>query len=156
MRHFFEQAATELNVDTKILRPETEEYLCRMNWPGNVRQLQNTCRWLTVMASGREIHVNDLPPELLEQPATGGGSSEEGEGGGSWQVNLRRWADQELALGKDKILDTAVPEFERIMIEAALQKTRGRKRDASNLLGWGRNTLTRKLKELGMSGADED
>ena len=154
MAHFFAQAAKELNVDPKVLKSETEEYLCQLDWPGNVRQLQNTCRWLTVMASGREVHINDLPPELLEQPVQ---SSTPGDGQAvSWQAGLRQWADRELALGKDKILDVAVPEFEQIMIEAALQKTRGRKRDAANLLGWGRNTLTRKLKELGMAGGDED
>ncbi|MBD2859977.1 nitrogen regulation protein NR(I) [Spongiibacter sp. KMU-158] len=148
MQHFFSRAGAELNVEPKRLRPDTEEYLSQLDWPGNVRQLENTCRWLTVMASGREIHINDLPPELLEQPAG------ETPSGGSWQDNLRRWADQELMLGKDKLLDRAVPQFERIMIEAALKYTHGRRRDASNLLGWGRNTLTRKIKELGMGDDD--
>lgn len=149
MRHFLKRAATELAVEPKILRPDAEEYLTSLPWPGNVRQLENTCRWLTVMASGREIHIDDLPPELLQQadtPATGQ----------TWQEGLRNWADQELRRGRKGILDTAVPEFERIMIETALKHTGGRRRDASVLLGWGRNTLTRKINELGMENDDTD
>ncbi|KZX84185.1 nitrogen regulation protein NR(I) [Oleiphilus sp. HI0009] len=149
LTHFFlKRAADELAVEPKILRPETEEYLSAMPWPGNVRQLENTCRWLTVMASGRELHVSDLPPELLE-------SKEIQATGVTWQEGLRQWADQELKKGKDAILDTAVPEFERIMIETALSHTSGRRRDASLLLGWGRNTLTRKIKELGMESSED-
>jgi two-component system nitrogen regulation response regulator GlnG len=141
---FLNKAAEELSVDVKQLRPETEEYLSAMPWPGNVRQLENTCRWLTVMASGREIHVSDLPPELLDEDNTAPTAS-------TWQEALRKWADQELKKGKSAILDQAVPEFERIMIETALSHTGGRRRDASLLLGWGRNTLTRKIKELDMN-----
>lgn len=143
---FLGRAAKELSVETKQLRPETEAYLSAMPWPGNVRQLENTCRWLTVMASGREIHVSDLPPELLEQENSVASGS-------SWQDALRKWADQELKKGKRGVLDTLVPEFEGIMIETALAHTGGRRRDASLLLGWGRNTLTRKIKELGMDEA---
>ena len=149
MRHFLKQAAQELNVEPKILKEETETYLSTLPWPGNVRQLENVCRWLTVMASGREIHVNDLPRELLEQ--------EEGSSNaGSWQEQLRDWADRALKQGKHPILDTALPEFERVMIETALKHTGGRRRDAANLLGWGRNTLTRKIKELGMDEHAEE
>ena len=148
MHHFLKSAARELSVDPKVLRPETEEYLSTLPWPGNVRQLENICRWLTVMASGREIHVNDLPRELTEQ-------EEQAGTGQSWQENLRDWADKALKQGKDHILDSAVPEFERIMIEVALKHTGGRRRDAAALLGWGRNTLTRKIKELGMDEGEE-
>ena len=149
--HFLNKAAEELAVSPKILREETAEYLSTLPWPGNVRQLENTCRWLTVMASGREIHITDLPPELLDQDETSAT-------GTTWQEGLRNWADQELKRGKQGILDTAVPEFEKIMIESALKHTAGRRRDASILLGWGRNTLTRKIKELDMvsAGGDED
>ena len=149
LTHFFlKKAADELAVEPKQLRQDAEEYMSAMPWPGNVRQLENTCRWLTVMASGREIHVSDLPPELLENE----GSSPVGQ---TWQEGLRKWADQELKKGKDSILDIATPEFERIMINTALSHTGGRRRDASLLLGWGRNTLTRKIKELGMSSDEE-
>ena len=151
MQHFLKRAAKELAVEPKVLRPEAEEYLTTLPWPGNVRQLENTCRWLTVMASGREIHIDDLPPELLHQAET-----ETTATGHTWQEGLRLWAEQELKRGKKGILDTAVPEFEKIMIETALKHTGGRRRDASILLGWGRNTLTRKINELGLDHPDGD
>ncbi|MFZ5593318.1 MAG: nitrogen regulation protein NR(I) [Pseudomonadota bacterium] len=143
LRHFLNSAARELNVDPKALRPEAEAYLCRLDWPGNVRQLENTCRWLTVMASGREIHLEDLPPELKLESAPV-------VNGGEWESALRGWADQRLSQGETGVLDTATPVFERIMIETALKHTGGRRQDAARLLGWGRNTLTRKIKDLGM------
>ncbi|MBB4863033.1 two-component system nitrogen regulation response regulator GlnG [Pseudomonas nitritireducens] len=150
-RHFLARAAQELAVEPKLLKPETEEYLKNLGWPGNVRQLENTCRWITVMASGREVHVDDLPPELLTQP-------QDSLPAANWEQALRHWADQALGRGQSNLLDTAVPAFERIMIETALKHTAGRRRDAAVLLGWGRNTLTRKIKELGMKidGPDED
>ncbi len=141
--HFLKRAAEELEVEAKTLRPETEEFLSSLDWPGNVRQLENTCRWITVMASGREVLINDLPPELLDQRGNTQTS-------GNWEQALRFWADQQLTQGASNLLDTAVPAFERIMIETALKHTAGRRRDAANLLGWGRNTLTRKIKELNM------
>ena len=147
LTHFLQRAAEELEVETKSLRPETEEFLSTLDWPGNVRQLENTCRWITVMASGREVLVKDLPPELLEQKS-------DIQTSGNWEQNLRFWADQQLASGMTDLLDTAVPIFERIMIETALKHTAGRRRDAANLLGWGRNTLTRKIKELQMDTDD--
>lgn len=151
LEYFLHKAAEELEVEPKVLRPETEAYLTRMAWPGNVRQLENTCRWITVMASGREVLVSDLPPELLDE-AQAPVTSE------NWEQALRNWADRELARGERRLLDSAVPSFERIMIETALKQTAGRRRDAAELLGWGRNTLTRKIKELGMEAepADED
>lgn len=148
-RHFLRKAAEELNVEPKVLRPETEKYLTGLSWPGNVRQLENFCRWITVMASSREVHMNDLPPEFAEQELQRSDS-------GSWTQALEIWADQELSLGSRAILDQAVPLFERTMIEVALKHTAGRRRDAAVLLGWGRNTLTRKIKELGMYADDDD
>ncbi|MVW74508.1 nitrogen regulation protein NR(I) [Pseudomonas xionganensis] len=150
-RHFLARAALELAVEPKLLKSETEDYLRNLPWPGNVRQLENTCRWITVMASGREVHIDDLPPELLSQPQDNAPVS-------NWEQGLRQWADQALGRGQSNLLDSAVPAFERIMIETALKHTAGRRRDAAVLLGWGRNTLTRKIKELGMNvgGDDED
>ena len=142
LTHFLKRAAMELGVETKTPSPEVLDFLSRLDWPGNVRQLENTCRWLTVMASGREILLDDLPPELKQ-----------GEGGapaGNWQQSLAQWADQQLARGAEGLLDVATPEFERIMILAAMRKTGGRRQDAARLLGWGRNTLTRKIHELDM------
>ncbi|WP_338724391.1 nitrogen regulation protein NR(I) [Pseudomonas tolaasii] len=150
-RHFLSRAAQELAVEPKLLKNETEEYLKNLPWPGNVRQLENTCRWITVMASGREVHISDLPPELLSLPQDSAPVT-------NWEQALRQWADQALARGQSNLLDSAVPAFERIMIETALKHTAGRRRDAAVLLGWGRNTLTRKIKELGMKvdGGDDD
>ena len=143
LNHFLARAAKELNVDPKTPRPEVVEYLSSLEWPGNVRQLENSCRWLTVMASGREILVDDLPPELKEAPPAG-------VVGSSWEQTLAHWADQQLSKGVTGLLDVAVPAFERIMIRSAMKKTAGRRQDAARLLGWGRNTLTRKINELKM------
>ncbi|WP_299312522.1 nitrogen regulation protein NR(I) [uncultured Halomonas sp.] len=140
-RHFLAEAAKELATDIKVLTPEAETHLTRMAWPGNVRQLENTCRWLTVMASGREILVEDLPPELRADDGSGTVS-------GDWRTAFRDWADRALAAGHTHLLEEAVPDFERILIETALRHTGGRKGEAAELLGWGRNTLTRKLKTL--------
>ncbi len=145
MQYFFQKAAKELGGETKILLPETEQFLTSLSWPGNVRQLENACRWITVMASGREIHLRDLPPELSKAPTEAPASPQR-----EWTGQLHQWAHNELLQGKDHILRQAVPAFERVMIDVALQHTQGRKRDAAELLGWGRNTLTRKMKDFDM------
>ena len=152
-RHFLDRAAQELRVETKVLTPETESYIALLPWPGNVRQLENTCRWLTVMASGREVLISDLPPELLKKELLNKERPDKDQQTtktSGWEQRLKQWAEQELAMGHANILEKAVPAFERILIESALQHTSGRRRDASELLGWGRNTLTRKIKELGI------
>ena len=143
MDHFLNSAAQELGVEAKVLMPDTVAELQALEWRGNVRQLENTARWLTVMASGREIHREDLPGELNREAGPGGGD-------GDWRDSLRDWIRNSLAAGKVAILDEAMPEFETIMIETALAHTGGRKQAAARLLGWGRNTLTRKIKELGL------
>ena len=190
MRHFLVQAAKELNTEAKRVPPEVMEYLKQFAWPGNVRQLENVCRWLTVMAPGQDVHINDLPPELLGaeaprptplepisrvQPETRGAESagivpvtprEESiapgpapipvapmvptVSGATWFEALRSWADREFLSGRSGLLDEAMPRFERTMIEAALNATRGQRQEAARRLGWGRNTLTRKIQELGM------
>src|SRR3569832_1438424 len=144
-RHFLNRAAQEMEMEPKLLRPEVADYMSRLDWPGNVRQLEKPCRWLTVMASGREIHLEDLPTELKTQTPSGAGLD--------WETHLKHWAEQRLRAGDTGLLDTAVPAFERIMITTALTHTAGRRQDAARLLGWGRNTLTRKIKELGMGEA---
>ncbi|WP_257265170.1 nitrogen regulation protein NR(I) [Endozoicomonas sp. ONNA2] len=146
-RFFLDKAGKELEVEPKILHPETADFIGTLDWPGNVRQLENTCRWLTVMASGREVLPSDLPPELMAKGHSNPGSV---TGYGSWQQLFRQWCDRELAAGQVGILDQAVPAFETTVIEAALAYTGGRKKDAAELLGWGRNTLTRKIKELSL------
>ena len=149
MSHFLEQTGRELEVEPKVITADVEKVLSGMAWPGNVRQLENLCRWLTVMAPGQEIRPGDLPDDLHES------SMEPGAAGTDWQSMLRQWAVLQLAAGKTPLLDEALPEFERILIDVALAHTGGRRQDAARLLGWGRNTLTRKLKELGLSTAGE-
>jgi len=139
--YFLGAAAKELGTEAKILRPETEQHLMGLSWPGNVRQLENFCRWITVMASTREVYINDLPPEFAAQTTEDSPADE-------WTDALQNWADRQLSLGNKGILNNATPMFERTMIDIALKHTAGRKRDAADLLGWGRNTLTRKLKEF--------
>ena len=133
----------------------------QLPWQGNVRQLENTCRWLTVMITGREVYPEDLPSELKQIPIEKSGDVPSNlhldrVSIHHWDELLGQWAIQKLKNGEMKILDIATPMFERTLINAALQQTRGRKRHAAELLGWGRNTLTRKLKELGMDSADDD
>lgn len=142
-RHFLEVTAQELGTETKHLLPETESYLENLAWPGNVRQLENTCRWLTVMAPGQAVGIEDLPPELRE-------NEDEQMRAMDWETGLRRLIEQRLIRGETNILEKLNPNFERILIQAALNHTGGRKQDAARKLGWGRNTLTRKLKELGL------
>ncbi|MHB8534761.1 MAG: nitrogen regulation protein NR(I) [Sulfuricaulis sp.] len=142
-RYFMNQSAAELGVETKRLTPQAEEYMSALSWPGNVRQLENTCRWLTVMAPGQTVRVEDLPPELL---ATGAESAH----GTDWEARLKNTVEQRLALGEDDIFKDINENFERILIETALKHAGGRKQDAAKKLGWGRNTLTRKIKELGL------
>ncbi|NIR29730.1 MAG: nitrogen regulation protein NR(I) [Gammaproteobacteria bacterium] len=143
--HFLGVAARELHVERKRLHAETIAHLMHLEWPGNVRELENTCRWLTVMAPGDEIGPEDLPPELRAHGDRSGATDD-------WEAGLRRWAEQHLAAGGRRLLDLAVPRFERVMIETALEHAEGRRQDAARLLGWGRNTLTRKIKEHRMNG----
>jgi len=139
--HFLQKSAQELAVEPKLLLPKTEQFLCQLEWPGNVRQLENLCHWLTVMAAGREIHISDLPPELRDQQLSP-------EIVDNWEAALRSWAESTLKSNPENILSQSLPAFERVLIEAALDHTAGHKHDAALILGWGRNTLTRKIKAL--------
>jgi len=149
-RHFLQVNAKELEVDIKILTPEVISHFKSLAWPGNVRQLENVCRWLTVMAPGTEVSLEDLPPELINSPTDTPENTEQRQFG-SWENQLTAWAEEQVASGRGRLLDIATPVFEKTMIEFALNQTHQRKREAAELLGWGRNTLTRKLKELDMS-----
>jgi two-component system, NtrC family, nitrogen regulation response regulator GlnG len=135
LRHFLAQAARELKTPAKRLRPEVQAHLQALAWPGNVRQLENACRWLTVMAPGRDIHMADLPA---------------GRGDHDWPALLRQWAELKLRAGDKDLLGEALPQFERTLIRIALAECGGQRQEAARRLGWGRNTLTRKIKELGL------
>ncbi len=137
--HFLRLAAKELVVEEKELLPETTQYLSGLEWKGNVRQLENTCRWITVMAPTRKVRVEDLPLELR---------GEEEASAADWEKALEQWIRHHLSHNEEGLLDQVVPTMERILIDAALEHTAGKRQEAARLLGWGRNTLTRKLKEL--------
>lgn len=143
-KHFLAKASKELSVEMKSLSKSASQRLTELAWPGNVRQLENTCRWLTVMASGQEILASDLPPELTTTTA----QVEQASAVDDWTILLSNWADKQLISGKNNILDEAQIDFERILLDCALKHTHGHKQEAAKRLGWGRNTLTRKLKEL--------
>lgn len=110
-QHFLQQAARELNVEAKNLAPETEKFIAQLDWPGNVRQLENSCRWLTVMASGKQVLLSDLPPELTSAPKVIVSSTTGGQQ--SWQDALAAWVSQKLNAGEENILAEAGPEFEK-------------------------------------------
>ena len=143
MRHFLNLAAIELNTEVKQLKPEAERYLSSLPWPGNVRQLENICRWLTVMAAGREIHMEDLPPELKNSAYENATNNPD-----SWEILLENVISQQLLMGQTDVAKTIIPKVESILIKSALKYTSGKKNEAALLLGYGRNTLTRKIKEL--------
>jgi two-component system nitrogen regulation response regulator GlnG len=143
LMHYLDAAAIELGVESKTLTPEAAAALSGFDWNGNVRQLVNACRRLTVTAPGREIKAEDIPPDLGGVPGPAKLQDE-------WTRQLTSWADKRLAAGETPLLDDAMPEFERTLIRAALRKAEGGRQEAARLLGWGRNTLTRKLKELAM------
>ena len=141
VKHFFQKSSDELKEEKKYLSAEVEDYFMTLSWPGNVRQLENTCRWLTVMSPTREVKLEDLPDDLKVENV---------EQLNDWTKVLQSWSENYLSKGKNNLLEEAIPEFERTIIKVALNKTMGRKKEAAELLGWGRNTLTRKIKELGL------
>jgi len=141
VKHFFQKSSEELQEEKKFLSEEVENYFRTLSWPGNVRQLENTCRWLTVMSPSKEVKLEDLPDEL---------KLENSEEENNWKVVLKSWSENYLENGHKNLLEEVGPEFERTLIRVALNKTKGKKKEAAELLGWGRNTLTRKIKELGI------
>jgi two-component system nitrogen regulation response regulator GlnG len=174
LKHFLNQAAQEMKTPAKRPRPEVLAHLQSLDWPGNVRQLENTCRWLTVMAPGRDIHMADLPPELKSPAASAPAALHTGaalvvtgattpgmaaaaataaapDHAADWSSLLRQWAELKLRAGQNDLLGEALPEFERTLIRIALAECAGQRQEAARRLGWGRNTLTRKIKELGLN-----
>jgi two-component system nitrogen regulation response regulator GlnG len=143
VKHFLQQSAQELGVEAKQPSASALRYLATMGWSGNVRQLENVCHWLTVMAPGQNIDVADLPPELKEDSSKPTTAT-------SWQEALAAEVMDALNRGEQEILETRTKEFEKILISRALSHTGGRRIEAATQLGMGRNTLTRKIQELGI------
>ena len=151
VRHFLQKSAQELGVERKRISEATLEYLQTQPFPGNVRQLENLCHWLTVMAPAQIIEVADLPPEMRDQPGR--------ESPTSWIEGLSTEADRLIAASPGEVFDRLTREFERTLIRRALAATGGRRIEAAQLLGIGRNTISRKIQDLGMDegrGGDGD
>jgi two-component system nitrogen regulation response regulator GlnG len=148
LEHYLRFATQELSVAPKAFALETVAKLASYSWPGNVRKLVNLCRRLAVLAPGREVRVEDLPSELMAAVPAGLADAD-------WARALAVWAEARAMTAKRPLLDEAQPQLERVLIRAALKRTQGHRQEAAKLLGWGRNTLTRKLKELGMADADQ-
>jgi len=144
-RHFLQKSARDLAVEPKALSEDAQKVLTQFAFPGNVRQLENVCHWLTVMAPGQRIEVADLPPEVREAPVASGEA-----GDVDWQQALDRELAQALVRGERNVGDRLEQEFEKTLIRRALAHTGGHRMEAAAWLGWGRNTLTRKIQELGL------
>lgn len=170
--YFMQRAAKQLHNAEKQLHPAALQLMQAFEWRGNVRQLENVCLWLTVMTTGDTVKIEDLPPELLVNAASNVEQQQsdaayspnqnsqnnqliQTNNNQSWQQTLAIWAKQLLQTGETDILQTATPEFERVLLQAALNHSGGKKIAAANLLGWGRNTLTRKLQQLEMTSLEE-
>ena len=144
-RHFLQKSARELAVEPKTLSEDAQKVLTGFSFPGNVRQLENICHWVTVMAPGQRVEAQDLPPEVRETPGAAGGVADP-----DWRQALDRELAQSLARGERNVGDRLEDEFEKTLIRRALAHTGGHRMEAAAWLGWGRNTLTRKIQELGM------
>ena len=145
-RSFLAASAKQLGVEPKRLSDDALAHLARLAFPGNVRQLENLCHWLTVMAPGQVIEVGDLPAEFRGEAAAAASD---------WLSALEHEAERRLARGETGILDALGRQFERALISKALARTGGRRIEAANLLGMGRNTITRKIQELGIEAEPE-
>jgi two-component system, NtrC family, nitrogen regulation response regulator GlnG len=144
-RHFLAKSARELGAEPKRLSEAAMKYLSAQELPGNVRQLENVCHWLTVMAPTQAIEVGDMPPELRQEP-----SAPEPD----WLAALARETERRLARGDADIMSALSRTFEKTLIAKALAHTGGRRMEAASLLGIGRNTITRKIAELGIEGEE--
>ncbi|MDA9557912.1 nitrogen regulation protein NR(I) [Vibrio sp.] len=143
-QHFLQRAARDLAVEEKHVPKDIIMAMQDYHWPGNVRQLENVCQRLTVMASSESVHIDDLPDEIKYPSTTQSSDSTNSD----WHTLLQEWAQQEMLSGKTELISDVVPCVEKALLEMALRHTNGHKQDAAKILGWGRNTLTRKLKEL--------
>jgi two-component system nitrogen regulation response regulator GlnG len=147
-KYFLQKSARELSVEQKQLSEEALRFLAVQDFPGNVRQLENLCHWLAVMTPSQRIEIADLPPEWREW------AGEVAEASGDWGTALARQAEQALQRGEGQLMSKLAAQFERILILQALHHTGGRRIEAATLLGIGRNTLTRKIQELGLENQE--
>ncbi|MEA3406067.1 MAG: nitrogen regulation protein NR(I) [Pseudomonadota bacterium] len=146
LRFYLDRESKDLGLEEKTLSKEVEKFLSNLPWPGNVRQLRSLCTWLTIMAPDKIVHMEDLPLEL-RNPAERSIVESEGD---DWETPLRLWAEAFLQAGKEGLHTEAEPMFEKVLIEEALKSSHNHRQKAAKLLGWGRNTLTRKTQSLGL------
>ena len=151
-KHFLAKSARDLQVDAKRLTENALNFLAQQDFPGNVRQLENLCHWITVMAPGQMVEVADLPPDVR-----GPNNSEKNAAAfdSNWKRALEREVTASLGRGEKSIFDGLNRAFEAALITKALEHTGGRRIEAATLLGIGRNTLTRKIQELGLEADQE-
>ena len=142
IKHFLQKSARDLGTERKHISNAALKFLQGHNFPGNVRQLENLCHWLTVMAPGDVVEVADLPADLREQPAAAASAH--------WITGLGVEADHLIAAAPGEVFERLTQDFERTLIRRALNATAGRRIEAAQLLGIGRNTITRKIQELGI------
>jgi two-component system nitrogen regulation response regulator GlnG len=142
-KYFLKNHSDSLGEELRVLSKEVMEVISRYDWPGNVRQLENICYWLALMTPTQNVKVEDLPEEIKDNQMIEAPSSSWEDGFNSWVKNVA------LSVEKD-LLDIVNPKIEKIIIKAALEKANGKKNEASILLGLGRNTLAKKIKELGI------
>ena len=143
LRHYLAEAAKEMRATPKTFDSDALEMLRSYDWPGNVRQVVNATRRLTVTAPGAVITAEDIPTDL-------GGRKQSKKAAQEWTRNLAAWAETQLGKGDESLLATALPDLEKTLIQVAMSKTNGRRQEAAKLLGWGRNTLARKMKALNL------
>lgn len=158
-RHFLAKSAAQLGVKAKSLSAEAMDFLVQCDFPGHVRQLENLCYWLTVMAPGQVVETRDLPQDLLLQHLPHGSAEPEEKalplsGQGSWESLLEAVFSKRLAGGENGLMAVFSRQFETILIRAALRYTGGRRNEAAGLLGIGRNTITRKIRELNLAAEE--
>ena len=144
-KYFLKKNSDATGEELRVLSNETIDALNKYEWPGNVRQLENTCYWLTLMSPTQNVQPSDLPNEILEI-----GTGMSFDSSSSWEDGFVSWLRNLVDSEETGVLDFVNPKIEKLLIKTALEKTNGKKNDAANLLGWGRNTLAKKIKELGI------
>ena len=142
-RYFLKNYSDALDEDLRVISDEAMKLLEKFDWPGNVRQLENVCYWLTLMSPSQNIKSQDLPSEVKEYEFTDIPSS-------SWEDGMQNWLKNVSMNINSGLSEIAITKIEKMLIKTALERSNGKKNDAAQILGWGRNTLTKKMKELGI------
>jgi two-component system nitrogen regulation response regulator GlnG len=142
-KYFLKNYADSLDEDLRVISDEAMNLMNKYDWPGNVRQLENVCYWLTLMSPSQSVKSQDLPTEIKEFEITDIPTS-------SWEDGMQNWL-KNVSMNIDSGLsEIAITKIEKMLIKTALERSNGKKNDAAQILGWGRNTLSKKMKEHGI------